>query len=78
MELLQLWRTKTILVDGEPIKVYSVDAGKTWVSKPSDMMQFKQRRAEIKAGLQQSIELCDLPEISSYTQKVSWQEFFQR
>jgi len=65
MELLQLWRTKTILVDGEPIKVDSVDAGKTWVSKPSDMMQFKQRRAEIKAGLQQSIALCDLPEISS-------------
>ena len=65
MELLQLWRTKTILVDGEPIKVYSVDAGKTWVSKPSDVMQFKQRCAEIKMTLQHSFALHDTSDIAS-------------
>jgi hypothetical protein len=38
-----LLRTKTVLVDGKPVKVYSFD-GRTWFSKGRDRTEFNRRR----------------------------------
>jgi hypothetical protein len=35
-------QTKVIYLDGQPVKVFSID-GKLWVSKPSDLKEFKRR-----------------------------------
>ena len=47
-------RDKTILVDGQPVKLYSLD-GRTWFSKAKDVKEFKQRRAHAKAAAQTSL-----------------------
>jgi hypothetical protein len=41
-------QTKVIHLDGQPVKVFSID-GKLWVSKPSDLKEFKSRRTHEKA-----------------------------
>jgi hypothetical protein len=46
-------RKKEILIDGEVVRLYSVDGGRTWVSDPSDFKAFQQRRAEIKQSVQE-------------------------
>jgi hypothetical protein len=42
-------QTKVINVHGQPVKVFSIDDGKSWVSRPSDLKRFKSRRAYEKA-----------------------------
>ena len=44
---------KEILIDGQVVRLYSVDGGRTWVSHPSDLKAFQQRRAEIKHTVQE-------------------------
>jgi hypothetical protein len=41
-------QTKVINLHGQPVKVFSID-GKLWVSKPSDLKEFKSRRTHEKA-----------------------------
>jgi hypothetical protein len=45
-------RTKSILVSGKPVKLYSLD-GKTWFSERSDYRAFKTRRIREKAICQE-------------------------
>jgi hypothetical protein len=46
-----LQQTKTISVNGQQIKVFSLDGGRTWVSKPHDLTEFRHRQAEDKFWL---------------------------
>jgi len=46
-----LLRVKAILVDGRPVKLYSLD-GRTWFSRPHDMTEFKRRRHAVKSTIQ--------------------------
>jgi hypothetical protein len=47
-----LLQTKTISVNGQQIKMFSLDGGRSWVSKPHDLIEFRHRRAEDKYWLQ--------------------------
>jgi len=53
-------REKTILVDGRPVKLYSLD-GRLWFSRAADMEQFKRRRASVKASLQHTFASNGIP-----------------
>ena len=54
-------REKTIFVDNQPVKLYSLD-GKLWFSKPHDFAEYKQRRAAVKATAQHVFALRVLSE----------------
>ena len=54
-------RSKTVVIDGRPIKLFSLD-GKLWFSKPHDFAEYKQRRAAIKATAQHVFALRVLSE----------------
>jgi hypothetical protein len=41
-------QTKVINLHGQPVKLFSID-GKSWVSRPSDLKEFKSRRTHEKA-----------------------------
>jgi hypothetical protein len=43
-------RTKTVIIAGKPVKVYSFD-GKMWFSKGRDMTEFHQRRQHAKTTI---------------------------
>jgi len=45
-----LLRQKVISISGVAVKVYSVDNGKTWVSRPGDLTGFKRRVAHMKTN----------------------------
>jgi len=49
-----LLRTKTLFIDGKPVKVYSFD-GRTWFSKGRDMKEFNVRRRRIKSSIQNTL-----------------------
>jgi len=49
-------REKKFLVNGQPVKLYSLD-GKAWFSKAHDVKAFRQRRARYIAGVQTSLAL---------------------
>jgi len=53
-------REKIILVDGRPVKLYSLD-GRLWFSKAPDVTQFKQRQARVKASLQRNFASHAMP-----------------
>ena len=46
-------RKKEILTDGEVVRLYSVDGGRTWVSDRSDFKAFQERRVESKQAVQE-------------------------
>jgi hypothetical protein len=66
-------RQKEIVVAGQAVTLFSLD-GRTWFSRPSDMTEFKQRRAHLKASVQNSLATFDgrrLPYVTPY----SWMGF---
>jgi hypothetical protein len=60
-------RTKTILVSGQPVRLYSLD-GKTWLSKGKIYAEFKRRRAREKETFQKWFRhaALELPVIHSF------------
>jgi hypothetical protein len=54
-------RSKTVVIDGRPIKLFSLD-GKLWFNKPHDFPEYKQRRASVKTTLQHVFALRVLSE----------------
>jgi hypothetical protein len=44
--------TKDVAIGGSVITLYSIDNGKTWISRPSDLSLFKKRRHLHKKMLQ--------------------------
>lgn len=49
-------RTKTVLIDGRAIKLYSLDGGRLWFSRPHDVIEFRQRVRHDKAVVQTQFE----------------------
>jgi hypothetical protein len=42
-------QTKVINLHEQSVKVFSIDNGKLWVSRPSDLKEFKSRRTQDNA-----------------------------
>jgi hypothetical protein len=53
-------QTKTISVGNQRVTLFSVDGGKTWVSKAHDWLEYKRRRAALKRGVRYSVNLTEL------------------
>ena len=71
--LMLVLREKTILVNGQPAKAFSLDS-RTWFSNPADFRAFKERRNKVKAVVQDSLaqpSSRDFPVVVPY----SWMGF---
>ena len=69
-----LLHIKTVIVDGQPVRLFSVDGGKLWFSKARDLKEFRQRRARAKAAIQALLAKHtshDFPVVAPY----SWMGF---
>jgi hypothetical protein len=49
--------TKEVAIGDSVVKLYSIDSGKTWISRPADLQLFKHRRRENQRILQRMIAL---------------------
>jgi hypothetical protein len=55
---------KPVLIERRPVRLFSVNGGKLWFSKPQDVREFKQRQAA-KARLQHTFGECDARQLHS-------------
>jgi len=49
--------TKTVAIGGSVVTLYSIDNGKTWMSRPSDLSLFNERRRALQQTLQKLLTM---------------------
>jgi len=57
-----LLHIKTVIVDGQVVRLFSIDGGKLWFSQARDVKEFRRRQAHAKAAIQALLsEVGNLP-----------------
>jgi hypothetical protein len=51
--------TKQIEIHGRRVRLYSMDAGRTWSSSPQSIVAYAQRKTMLRLDLQKSFERID-------------------